>query len=195
VNCEPHDNSDEMKVWLSEDDVDDLLDAAKDTERRIAFALGCKCGLRSAEILDVTPDDLVDSDVGHMLIIKDGKGGKYRETPIPSELVTQIETIDDYRDEDSDSPILSVENTNSLRYWIKTTREELAEETGDDRWNYVSMHDLRRTWATSLASKDVDPLIVCDWGGWSDLDTFLDHYRGTYNPEAQQRERDKVEWL
>ena len=195
MNSEPHDNSDSMMVWLSEDDVGQLLDAAKDTERRIAFALGCKCGLRSAEILDVSPDDLVDSDVGHMLIIEDGKGDKYRETPIPSQLVTQIETIDDYRDESSESPILSVENTNSLRYWIKSTREELVEETGDDRWNYVSMHDLRRTWATSLASKDVDPLIVCDWGGWDDLDTFLQHYRGTYSPEAQRRERDKVDWL
>ena len=184
-----------MMVWLSEDDADQLLDAAKDTERRIAFALGCKCGLRSAEILDVSPDDLVDSDVGHMLIIEDGKGDKYRETPIPNQLVTQIETIDDYRDESSESPILSVENTNSLRYWIQTTREQLAEETGDDRWNFVSMHDLRRTWATSLASKDVDPLIVCDWGGWDDLDTFLQHYRGTYSPEAQRRERDKVDWL
>ena len=195
MNCEPHDNSDSMMVWLSEDDVGQLLDAAKDTERRIAFALGCKCGLRSAEILDLSPDDLVDSDVGHMLIIEDGKGDKYRETPIPNQLVTQIETIDDYRDESSESPILSVENTNSLRYWIKSTREELVEETGDDRWNYVSMHDLRRTWATSLASKDVDPLIVCDWGGWDDLDTFLQHYRGTYSPEAQRRERDKVDWL
>jgi len=151
--------------------------------------------LRSAEILDATPDDLVDSEAGHMLLVEDGKGGKYRETPISNQLVTQIETIDDYRDEESSEPILSVDNTNSLRYWIKTTREQLAEDTGDHRWNYVSMHDLRRTWATALASKDVDPLIVCDWGGWNDLDTFLDHYRGTYSPDAQRRERAKVDWL
>jgi len=195
VNCEPHDNSDSMMVWLSEDDVDQLLDAAKDTERRIAFALGARCGLRSHEILEVSPDDLVDTQAGHMLIVKHGKGDKYRETPIPNQLVTQIETIDDYRDDSSDSPILSVDNTNSLRYWIKSTREELAEETGDDRWHFVSMHDLRRTWATSLDNKSVDAMVVCDWGGWNDLDTFLDHYRGTNSPEAQRRERDKVDWL
>ena len=29
---------------------------------------------------------------------------------------------------------------------------------------------------------------VCDRGGWQDLDTFLDHYRGTRSPEAQHRE-------
>jgi len=195
VNCEPHDNSDSMMVWLSEDDVDQLLDAAKDTERRVAFALGARCGLRSHEILEVSPDDLVDTQAGHMLIVKHGKGDKYRETPIPNQLVTQIETIDDYRDDSSDSPILSVDNTNSLRYWIKTTREQLAEETGDDRWHYVSMHDLRRTWATSLDNKSVDAMVVCDWGGWNDLETFLDHYRGTNSPEAQRRERDKVDWL
>jgi len=195
VNTTEHENQDGRKVWLSKDDVDDLLESAKDTERQIAFALGCKCGLRSAEILDVSPDDLVDSEAGHMLLVRDGKGGKYRETPIPQDLVTQIQTIDDYRDEDSSEPILSVDNTNSLRYWIKTTRDQLVDETGDDRWQYVSMHDLRRTWATSLASKDVDPLIVCDWGGWQDLETFLEHYRGSYSPEAQRRERSKVDWL
>ena len=195
MNCEPHDNSDSMMVWLSEDDVEQLLDAAKDTERRIAFALGARCGLRSHEILQVSPDDLVDTQAGYMLIVKHGKGGKYRETPIPNQLVTQIETIDDYRDDSSDSPILSVDSTSSLRYWIKTTREQLAEETGDDRWHYVSMHDLRRTWATSLDNKSVDAMVVCDWGGWNDLETFLDHYRGTNSPEAQRRERDKVDWL
>ena len=195
MNCEPHDNSDSMMVWLSEDDVDQLLDAAKDTERRVAFALGARCGLRSHEILEVSPDDLVDTQAGHMLIVKHGKGDKYRETPIPNQLVTQIETIDDMRDESDDEPLLSVDNTNSLRYWIKSTREELSEETGDDRWHYVSMHDLRRTWATSLDNKSVDAMVVCDWGGWNDLDTFLRHYRGTYSPEAQRRERAKVDWL
>jgi hypothetical protein len=38
-------------------------------------------------------------------------------------------------------------------------------------------------------------MVVCDWGGWNDLDTFLDHYRGTNSPEAQRREREKVDWL
>jgi integrase len=78
---------------------------------------------------------------------------------------------------------------------MSNTRQQLADDTDDDRWLHVSFHDLRRTWATSLASRDVDALIVCDWGGWSDLDTFLEHYRGVYSPEAQARERAKVDWL
>ena len=66
------------------------------------------------------------------------------------------------------------------------------EDTG---WSYLTFHDLRRTWATALASEDVDPLLVCDWGGWNDLETFLVHYRGTFSPEAQKRARDGVAWL
>jgi hypothetical protein len=42
---------------------------------------------------------------------------------------------------------------------------------------------------------DVDAMVVCDWGGWEDLETVLDHHRETHSPEAQKRERGKVEWL
>lgn len=71
----------------------------------------------------------------------------------------------------------------------------MREETGDEGWSYLVFHDLRRTWATALASADVDPLLVCNWGGWNDLDTFLEHYRGSYALEAQRKKRKKVDWL
>lgn len=130
-----------------------------------------------------------------MLTVPSGKGHKYRETPILDGLAKQMRTIDDMRHAGSDEPIISVTMTQSLRNWIQNAREQLAEQEGDARCQHVSFHDLRRTWATSLASRDVDPLIVRDWGGWSDLDTFLEHYRGVYSPEAQRRERAKVDWL
>jgi integrase len=195
MNLREHDTSNGMKVWLSDDDVELLLDAAQDTEQEVAFALAARCGLRSHEVLDVAPGHVVETDAGTMLTVPSGKGDKYRETPIPDALAKQIRTIDDMRDANSDDPIISVTTTQSLRNWIQRARETLAEQDDDERWLQVSFHDLRRTWATSLASRDVDPLIVCDWGGWSDLDTFLEHYRGVYSPEAQQRERSKVNWL
>jgi integrase len=195
MNLREHDTSDGMKVWLSDDDIELLIDTARDTERELAFSLAARCGLRSHEVLDVAPADVVDTDAGAMLTVPSGKGDKYRETPIPDSLAKQIQTVDDMRDASSDEPIISVTTTQSLRHWIKNAREQLAGQDDDDRWEHVSFHDLRRTWATSLASRDVDPLIVCDWGGWSDLDTFLEHYRGVYSPEAQRRERQKVDWL
>ena len=195
MNLREHEGSESMKVWLSESDTATLLDAAQTTEQRIAFALGARCGLRSHEILQVSPADVIDTDAGTMLKVEHGKGDKYRETPVPETLATQIQTIADVRDESDSTPLISVTTTQSLRNWIKATRAAVAEQEQDERWHHVSLHDLRRTWATQLASKDVDPLIVCDWGGWNDLETFLEHYKGVYSPDAQRREREKVDWL
>lgn len=195
MNVIDHDDTDAKKVWLSIDETDELLNEPDSIERSIAFELAVRCGLRSAEVLEVTPDDVVETDAGDMLKVPDGKGNKYRETPLPSTLKRQIQTVAEMREESSDEPIISVTTTQSLRNWINSSRGALAEETDDDRWNHLSMHDLRRTWATQVAQNDVDPLVVCQWGGWNDLDTFLEHYRGNYSPEAQRRERNKVNWL
>jgi integrase len=195
MNVIDHDDTDGKKVWLSIDETDELLNEPDSMERSIAFELAVRCGLRSAEVLEVTPDDVVETDAGDMLKVPDGKGSKYRETPLPSTLKRQIQTVAEMREESSDEPIISVTTTQSLRNWINSSRGALAEETDDDRWNHLSMHDLRRTWATQVAQNDVDPLVVCQWGGWNDLDTFLEHYRGNYSPEAQRRERNKVNWL
>jgi len=54
---------------------------------------------------------------------------------------------------------------------VRSAADQLYDETGDPGWDHLGFHDLRRTWATVLASDDVDPLLVCDWGGWNDLET------------------------
>ena len=195
MNLRNHEDDDGKKVWLSRDEVDQLLDAAPDTEQRVAFALGARCGLRSFEVLDVAPQHVVDTEAGHMLRVWHGKGDKFRETPIPSDLATTIRTIGDYRDVPADKPVIETEHTRTLRRWVESARDQLADETGDAGWQYLSTHDLRRTWATALADKEVDPLLVLEWGGWNDLEVFLEHYKGTYSPAAQRRARDKVGWL
>lgn len=195
MNLREHEQRDAMKVWLSSGEVDQLLVVAKDTEQRIAFGLGARCGLRSHEVLDVTPNDVVESDAGTMLVVHHGKGDQYRETPMPTELATTIATVADVRPESESAPLIEPNHTRTLRRWVNRAAEQLAEETGEDRWRHLSFHDLRRTWATNLRNAEVDPLMACDWGGWNDLETFLEHYQGRYSPEAQRREREKVDWL
>ncbi len=195
MNLQQHENRDDMKVWLSQNEVEQLLEAAEGTQQRIAFALGARCGLRSHEVLDVAPEDIVNTDAGTMLRVWHGKGDKFRETPVPRDLATTINTIDDYRDAPASSSLVEVSSTRSLRRWVQSAADQLHKQTGDVGWSHLGFHDLRRTWATGLASEDVDPLLVCDWGGWNDLETFLEHYRGSYSPEAQKRERKKVAWL
>ncbi len=195
MNLREHDERSDMKVWLSKNETEWFLDAAENTEQRIAFGLGARCGLRSGEWLDVTPRDVVDTDAGTMLRVWEGKGDQFRETPLPKELATMIRTAADYGNGDVDEPILSVSSTRTLRRWVSNAGDQLAEETGDAGWRELSTHDLRRTWATALADAEVDPLLALDWGGWQDLETFLDHYKGAYSPAAQRRARGKVDWL
>ncbi|WP_050007278.1 tyrosine-type recombinase/integrase [Haloarcula rubripromontorii] len=195
MNLENYDDQDGMKAWLSEQEVQQLLGQFEDTEKRIAVSLAVRCGLRSAEVLDIAPEHVVDTDAGTMLRVwESAKTGEYRETPIPPNLATTIRTVGDVREEPTDAPLVDA-TTRTLRRWMDRATSNLLNETGDDGWQFVGMHDLRRTWATSLRSADVDAMVVCDWGGWDDLQTFLDHYRGTHTPEAQLREREKVEWL
>lgn len=198
MNLRPYDDRDGRKVWLSAEETETLLDAAEgaDPTRRRAFALGVRCGLRSVEAAGVTPADLKQTDAGAMLRVREviAKGGKYRECPIPAPLAREIRGIAEARSEPDDDPIVGV-STRTLRRWVEDTREQLVEQTDDPDWQYLSYHDLRGTWATALKSADVDPMLVADWGGWSDLETFLDHYRGDFTPDAQRRERGKVEWL
>jgi len=196
MNLEEYPNKDGMMVWLSENELRRLFEQFEaGSEESIAMQLAGRCGLRSAEVLEVAPENVADTDAGMMLRVWEGaKTGEYRETPIPSDLATTIRTIGHHREEPTDAPVVDV-STRTLRRWMERATDDLLEETGDHGWSYVGMHDLRRTWATSLQSADVDAMVVCDWGGWNDLETFLDHYRGTQSPEAQRRERNKVEWL
>lgn len=195
MNLRQHKQRDDMKVWLSQDEIELLLSQPDDREREIALALGARCGLRSHEVLDVAPAHVHETDSGTMLRVWHGKGDKFRETPIPPSLATTIRTIDDFRDDSSDTPVLEIASTRSLRRWVRDAADACREQTGDEGWSQLSFHDLRATWATQMRSADVDAMVVCDWGGWNDLETFLDHYRGTATPEAQRREREKVEWL
>jgi len=100
----------------------------------------------------------------------------------------------DFTGEDDSTPLVSTTGTRTLRRWVKRAADQLAAD-GDDAWREVRFHDLRRTGATNLRNDDVDPLMACDWGGWNGLEPFLEHYQGRFSPEAQERERQKVDWL
>jgi integrase len=185
-------------VWLSTDEVETLLETAESQHQRMAFALGGKCGLRSQEVVDVVPADLQDTQAGPVLRVV-GKDDKFRQAPVPEQLADKIETAAEYRDQPDDYPLVDSTSgdrgasTRTLRRWIKSAREELVEH--DEQWRWLSFHDLRRTWATNIRAADVSAEIVMNWGGWSDIETFLDHYRDSNSPEAHRRERQKVDWL
>jgi integrase len=172
----------------------DLLDEADGTTQTVALGLLARCGLRVAEAADVTPADVVDTPVGPFVRVQDGKGSKYRETPVPTDLAASMRALADVRDEAADTPLVD-RSTRTIRRWVTTAGERLYADTGDDGWTYLGPHDLRRTWGTLLVEREVEPGLVMEWGGWEDWETFREHYLGAYSLDAQQRGMEKVDWL
>lgn len=109
----PRYDRDGLKVWLSQDEVEQLIEAADDTQKRLAFSLGARCGLRSNEIVNVAPEHLADTQAGWMLRVWEGKS-KPRETPVPENLATTIRTVADVRDVPDDEPLIE-RSTRTLR--------------------------------------------------------------------------------
>jgi len=142
-------------------------------------------------LLGVEAEHVVETGAGPRVRVFDSKGKQYRETPTTESVRSTANT---YAELQGDDARLVPHTKRWVQRHLDRITEALAAE-GDEMWQHVTPHDLRRTWATSLAGREVDPLLVCDWGGWSDLETFLEHYRGTYSPEVQRRELEKVGWL
>lgn len=189
------DDGDGRRVWLSRDEVGMLLDVADDPLRKVAFRLGAGCGLRSHGVISVRPEHIVDGgEAGTMLVVSEGKGNKLRETPIPDSLAELVDAAASFGGV-GDDEVLVRRSTRSLRGWVTSAREELAETTGESRWRFLTMPDLRRTWAGHLANANVDETVALRWGGWNDLETFLNHYRDEATEKVQARERGKIEWL
>jgi integrase len=189
--AEPFDDSDGFRIWLDLDETDQLLSAARDREERLAFTLGVRSGLRVAEIVDVRAKDIVSTSAGPRVRVWESKGKEYREAPTTEKMLAQAETVADLQDEDTK---LVDRSSRWVQRHLDSVVEQLAED-GDEMWEYVTPHDLRRTWATLLSADVDDPLLIMDWGGWEDMDTFLEHYRGSYSPAVQRRELTKVNWL
>ena len=194
MRLEDYDEKDGKKCWLDRAEVDRLLATAADTEKSIALRLMARCGLRRAEVVDVTPPDLVDTDMGPRLRVWHGKGDKHREVPVPGDLKTTIQVFAEQRDASSDTPLVD-KSTRTIQRWVSRAADEMHAETGDVGWQYLGPHDLRRTWGTLLVESNVEPGMIMVWGGWEDWDTFREHYLGAYSPEMERRQAALVPWL
>lgn len=191
MRLKDYDERDGKRVWLSESEIGLLLDSLDDNhEQAAAGILMARCGLRRQEVVDVTPADLVSTDHGHVVRIWHGKGDQYREVPAPDDLTTLALGMGNEPDE----PLVSVADS-TLYDWVERARGRARAASGDEGWQFVGPHDLRRSWGVRLLEAGVLPSVVMDWGGWEDWETFRNHYLAEFSPEALRRERGKVGWL
>ena len=194
MKLEEYDNDDGKKVWLTEDEVSAFIATADDTETRIAFSLAARCGLRVAEVVDVTPPDIVDTPAGKRVRVRSGKGGKTRDSPLPQELAATIGAYADVRDAGPDTPLVD-KSTRTVERWVSRAAETRLAETDEFGYQFLDFHDLRRSWGTLLVHDDVEPGLIMEWGGWESWRTFRDAYLGAYSPKAERTQIQKVGWL
>jgi len=188
MNAEPFDDKDGFRIWLDQSETETLLASADRGEERTAFALGLRSGLRASEIVDVSAKDVVPTSAGPRVRVWHSKGKRYRETPTTTDILARADTLAELEGEET----LLVDRS---RQWVNRHLDDVTEDLaadGDEMWRHVTPHDLRRTWATRLSAKMDDPLLVMDFGGWEDMETFLEHYRGTYSPAMQREELSKL---
>jgi len=188
--AEPFDDTDGYRIWLDLDETDQLLQTADSREERTAFALGVRSGLRVREIVGVEAKDVVSTSAGPRVRVWDSKGKEYRETPTTKDILAMAETVADLQG--PATPLVD-HSTRWVQRHLDSVTSELADD--DEMWTHVTPHDLRRSWATLLSADIDDPLLIMDFGGWEDIETFLEHYRGSYSPRVQREQLSKVGWL
>lgn len=165
------------KCWLSPDELDHLERAAGDGwnwEREIALQLMGRCGLRADEVNYPGPAQLRWSDDGECWLVevrgKNTKGGDatLRDAWMPEDVQDDVHKYARERGIPDDDPWVDAA-TSTIRRWVKDAAAAVRDETGDDRWQHVSSHDLRRSWATwHLVEQRVDVRTMMAVGGWSD---------------------------
>jgi len=181
MKIEPHQNQDSYKIWLSENEQDQLLDYYDEEPiRQIAIWLGLH-GLRVDEIVDVCFEDFRRMDVEeerYVLRVKDGKTG-YRECPVSNDLYSLAKTIKNLQSLRKSDEIIDYSKS-SVRNWVQWAGEDLQDKHGK-HWKQVRPHDLRRTWATQTywsIKKSRSREVIMEWGGWTDVQTFNEDYLG-----------------
>ncbi len=164
------------KCWLTQTELDQLERVAgrADWEREIAIQLMGRCGLRASEVSYPSDDDLRYSTEGDVWLFavrgKNTKGGgkQTRDAWMPDSVADDLHKYSRERSLEPDDSWVSV-STDSVRRWVKDAAQTIATEEDAPRWEAVSSHDLRRSWATyHLVERQVDVRTMMSLGGWSD---------------------------
>jgi integrase len=202
MRLKDYDERDGKRVWLSEKEVQLLLSNVDTdhTEAQMAVRLMARSGLRRKEVTGNADShgvrfvDVVDTTTGTVIRVWEGKGDKYREPPAPDGFDKEASIYRQAMGREPDQEIVDADPS-TLYDWVKRARQRCYAETGDEGWQYVGPHDLRRSYGVRMLESGVLPSVVMEWMGITDYETFRDHYLAEFSPEALRRERGKVGWL
>jgi len=171
------DSDDVTKCWLDQEELARLEDAAgrEDWEREVALQLLGRCGFRADEVSYPGDAQLRWSDDAEGWLVevrgKNTKGGDptVRDAWMPESVEGNVRRFSRERERMTGEAWVQA-STPTVRRWVKEAAQAVASDAArPERWEAVSSHDLRRSWATyHLVERQVDVRTMMSVGGWSD---------------------------
>ncbi|SEH62934.1 Phage integrase family protein [Halopenitus malekzadehii] len=172
MRLEATNRTDTYKVWMTDNDLDQLRRAAVSYRDDVILQLGGLVGLRAFEIPQVKPTHIQQTDADHYrLRVPEGKdtsssGGKPRNAYLPQSVERSLRQYQNAENIAPDQSFVDL-SVRGVRAAVKRTAEAAAEETGDPDFQHVSSHDLRRRFAQRLlVDEGMNPRVVMQVGGW-----------------------------
>ena len=165
-------SGDETKVWLTDDEIEELRRSTASQRDDLIIQLGAYVGLRAFEIPQVRPAGIKTSESGqyrlHVPAGKDttGGGGKRRDAFLPGDVERDLQRYQNSENLVPRDPFIDL-STDGVRKVVIRTAAKTADRTGDDDFRRVSSHDLRRRFAQRLlVDREMNPRVVMAVGGW-----------------------------
>ncbi|NLV08351.1 tyrosine-type recombinase/integrase [Halomicrobium mukohataei] len=162
----------EYKVWLTDPEVEDLRRASNSQRDDLVIQLGAFVGLRAFEIPQVRPIDVKQTESGqYRLRVEAGKdtsgnGGKPRDAYLPDSVERDLQRFQNEHNIAPKDPFIDLSQP-GVRAVVRRTAARAAEAAGDEDFQKVSTHDLRRRFAQRLlVDEQMNPRVVMAVGGW-----------------------------
>lgn len=175
------DSNERVKCWLDfPEEVEEVESKARerDWEQEVFIQLQVRVGARVSGVLSAKPSGIKWNEDGEYWSIeirgKNTKGGEktVRDAYLPKSVKENLDRYQAERGIEPDEHYVQ-KSVSTLRRWVDEITNELAKETGKERYKHVSSHDLRRSWATHhLVEKDVGVRIMMEIGGWSSYEAI-----------------------
>ena len=156
-----------LPTYVTKEELKAVLDTIPNLKHKLGIALAYGSGLRVYEICRIKKHDI--SPGSQTLMVKEGKGGKDRNTIIPTITLNALEF---YLNKTKDNPSPYLFSTYRGHISERSFQERLSKAIRDSKISKAfGMHDLRHSFAINLLNKKVDIETVRKLLGHSSLRT------------------------
>ena len=147
------------------------------------FELLLNTGLRVSELTALTLDDIELSDRKGRVIVRSGKGGKYREIPLNIDARNALGKYLSARPDGPDRHLFLGERGPLQRNAVAKVVQKIGKKGAGCS---ISPHVLRHTLFTRMAKSGVDLTTIADLAGHSNVELTAKYYIATSEEDREQ---------